>query len=451
MNVWKKKFIAFTFTVNNWERHELDSIKKNSNQSDYLIVRPEIGANGTKHLQGYVEFPTRIAPDTCRKRLGLYRAAIFVARGNAEQNRAYIMKPETKDGEAFEHGQLPTIQQGKRTDLTLCKEFCKTAKTLEQIDDAFPTIMAKYPRWVGTQLSRYNMRRTKPNVEWRWGVSGSGKSWTTNILVKGRTIPILGHPWFDGYNGGPVLWIEDYSPNMCGDYQMLLKVLDQYPCTVPVKGGHIPMNAMEIYVTSHDHPRTYVPKGQNAFQLLRRITRIIEYVRPYVDVRSVLNNESRVENSGDIPSAASPVTNAIAIPNKPKSVHIDDGHNTHDCNDYCIRTPQRPESPPPMQHADRVSPLHLDEEDTLRQRLNAQQRASEERWTNIANRVRQEDEKKQEQQLQASNPSSDLPANPMPDMHSSLCLCHNCQVRRTFFGCPPLSPLVPLPKKTKTD
>lgn len=64
--------------------------------------------------------------------------------------------------------------------------------------------------------------------------------------------------WFDGYDGHPVLLLDDFSgasSKMSLSYT--LQLLDRYPITVEVKGDSVPLLATKIFITTNNHPSTW--------------------------------------------------------------------------------------------------------------------------------------------------------------------------------------------------
>lgn len=67
------------------------------------------------------------------------------------------------------------------------------------------------------------------------------------------------YKWFDGYVGQPIVIIDDYR----GEYplQLLLKLLDRYQMSVPVKGGFTEWLPKKVYITSNIHPNEWYPNA----------------------------------------------------------------------------------------------------------------------------------------------------------------------------------------------
>lgn len=79
------------FTLNNYLQEEMDTlIQKLRTQNHDFIVGREIGASGTPHLQGYIEFKNPKQFSTVKKMLP--RAHLEKAKGNRNQNIEYCSK-----------------------------------------------------------------------------------------------------------------------------------------------------------------------------------------------------------------------------------------------------------------------------------------------------------------------------------------------------------------------
>lgn len=84
--------IRWCFTLNNWTKEELCSIVPTFREKSKMwIIGDEIGESGTPHLQGYVEFKTKLRP------MGLFsfkRIHWEKSKGSKEENIAYCSKQE---------------------------------------------------------------------------------------------------------------------------------------------------------------------------------------------------------------------------------------------------------------------------------------------------------------------------------------------------------------------
>ena len=87
--------IRWCFTLNNYTKEELGSIVLIFREKSKLyIIGDEVGESGTPHLQGYVEFKTKVRP------MGLFsfkRIHWEKCKGNRDENVAYCSKQNVLD------------------------------------------------------------------------------------------------------------------------------------------------------------------------------------------------------------------------------------------------------------------------------------------------------------------------------------------------------------------
>ena len=131
--------IAFCITINNPEGNETVLMET----CDFLrggIVGKEIGANGTHHLQGYVQCKRKMRWSTFRnkmkKLLGGPVSHIEPARGNVDENVKYC----SKDGDFVEWGKF--TGQGHRTDWEAVNEMIEEGKGDYEIQQKYPNLFA---------------------------------------------------------------------------------------------------------------------------------------------------------------------------------------------------------------------------------------------------------------------------------------------------------------------
>lgn len=94
-----------------------------------------------------------------------------VAKGNAQQNKAYC----EKDGEFTEIGNLPQ-KQGTRTDLAQLSEMVKNGATDEEIADAMPNEYIKYYKAVDRLRTTYQNAEADRELKKR-AAEATLKSW----------------------------------------------------------------------------------------------------------------------------------------------------------------------------------------------------------------------------------------------------------------------------------
>lgn len=74
--------------------------------------------------------------------------------------------------------------------------------------------------------------------------------------------------------------IDDFRGDMF-PFNFFLRLIDKYPVRVESKGSSTWFSPEEIIITSPFHPERYVPPGEEAYQLLRRITNVFELTIVY--------------------------------------------------------------------------------------------------------------------------------------------------------------------------
>lgn len=131
------------FTINNYaETAEEDLQALYPTSVKYLIFGKEVGAaNGTPHLQGYVQLVKQARLSGVIKLLpkGTH---IEKAKGTPEQAADYCRK----EGKYQEFGDI--VSQRQRTDLDAVKKSIKEGMDLKTIREEHSETYAKYPRFV---------------------------------------------------------------------------------------------------------------------------------------------------------------------------------------------------------------------------------------------------------------------------------------------------------------
>ena len=120
-------------------------------------------------------------------------------------------------------------------------------------------------------------RQWMPKVYWLYGPAGVNKSRIAHAILQGGTyFKPPDTRWFDGYDGGDVLVLNDLRKSTF-TYSYLLDLLDRYDFQVEVKGSYVPMMAKVVVITcSMPHDKLWAQlhgtENENLNQLTRRIS-----------------------------------------------------------------------------------------------------------------------------------------------------------------------------------
>jgi len=125
----------------------------------FMIYQLESGANGTPHIQGYLETS---GPRIRRSWLvsnvpWLAQAHVEVARGSASQNIVYCSKPDTRIEGPFRFGLGPAEPPGAgaRSDLNEVMDLIREGASNMDLFVSHPSVMARYSTWVASFRASY--------------------------------------------------------------------------------------------------------------------------------------------------------------------------------------------------------------------------------------------------------------------------------------------------------
>lgn len=269
------------FTLNNYvESDETllgELIDSDDNPVTYVIYGRETGENGTPHLQGYLELSTKKRLSSLKSIIGT-RYHFEKRRGTPEQAIEYCKK----DGVFFTFGEPSSVSssQGKRTDLEEIREKIKSGSSEKDIAEEH------FSQWIWHRRSfgQYRnlccgQRNFKSEVYVYYGATGSGK--TRSIYECEPDLWISSDnslKWFDGYHGQSAALFDDFVSIKNEKWGLLLRLLDRYPMSVPIKGGFVEWVPRKIYFTSNLHPdEWYTGVSEESRQALHRRITTIKY------------------------------------------------------------------------------------------------------------------------------------------------------------------------------
>lgn len=239
---------SFVFTWNNYD--DLSLLVLAAVDCKYLIYGKEVApSTGTPHLQGYVVFQNARSLSSVVKKLK--GAHVEIARGDADQNYAYV----TKAGDFTEIGDKPlsavdaglkgVAARAQKNKRLLNGSLMDLVETGELPLNQVPLI--KKARMI---LAAEGVPYTHSDVRgiWYWGPPGTGKSrlardsWPDAYLKQQNK-------WFDGYEGQDTVILDDLDTDCLGHY---LKIwMDRYACTAETKNGMTQLRHHRFVVTSN--------------------------------------------------------------------------------------------------------------------------------------------------------------------------------------------------------
>lgn len=282
------RFREWCFTINNYTDADLTEVE--NIECRYICYAPEIGDQGTPHLQGYIVFKSQRWLKAVSKLLK--RAHLTPARGSGSDNKRYIQGPYSKNGKEkplndkfCERGECP--EQGKRSDLVAYHDDIKKGKRGRDLSVDHLAIRAKYPRLEQTLINEEDEHRAremydngiKPEVHVRWGPPGTGKTrfvYETHPDVFEPSIKKNGVHWWSNYRGQDVILLDEFDGQI--PIRDFLRLIDRYPFCMETKGGHVWRLATKIYICSNNPPEEWYPAESHQFEKIQRRLTTVEHV-----------------------------------------------------------------------------------------------------------------------------------------------------------------------------
>jgi len=250
------------FTINNYTREDLDKLAELENKLKYIVCGFETGANGTDHIQGYLELNCQMTFNSLKKFMP--RAHMEARKGNSTQASDYCKK----DGIFFTNGLIS--KQGSRNDLDKIRQIANSEGMRE-----VTAIGNLQQIRVAEKFLQYNeiIRDWKPEVIWITGPTGSGKSRLARSILGNDDVYTKSDvsKWFDGYDAHENVILDDFRGSWMA-FSDLLTLIDRYERRVEYKGGTRQFLAKRIVITSIMAPKDCYPNvGEDIRQLERRI------------------------------------------------------------------------------------------------------------------------------------------------------------------------------------
>jgi len=262
----------YCFTFNNYTAETEAKLKAFlDTETSFYIYGHEVGAQGTPHLQGYMQLIKRQRMTAIHKKIGV-QLHLEPAKGTAGQNITYCSK---SGHEIVTHGEC-TIK-GQRTDLQRATELITANKaTMKEVMTECPETFVKYHKGLlalheGLQPKRdYN---NKVTVLWLYGPAGAGKTrfavdefGPENVYIKDGT------KWWDGYSHQRCILVDDFDGQW--PFRNFLRFIDRYAYQAECKGGYVEINSPFIIITC-EFPPAHFWHGNELAQVTRRLDNIV--------------------------------------------------------------------------------------------------------------------------------------------------------------------------------
>lgn len=258
---------GWCFTINNWTSIDQDQLAAISGSYQYLVVGKESGADGTPHLQGYLQYPQPKSLAQMKKILT--RAHLEPTKGRPDQAADYCKK----DGDYFEDGTCPLAPQQKGAKEKRRWDEIRIAAEEGRIEDIPDDIRFNSPK-----LIEYHYRRAQKKIKladtdaqhlWYYGAAGTGKSRKAREDHPDAYLKMC-NKWWDDYDSHATVLIEDFDKNHSVLCHHLKIWGDRYPFPAEIKGGKIDIRPGLIIVTSNYHPSDIWSEDQDLSPILRR-------------------------------------------------------------------------------------------------------------------------------------------------------------------------------------
>lgn len=315
------KFRYWVFTLNNYTDAERASIARTlAPECIYVCYQPEIGENGTKHLQGALCLSSAQGRTRAGLKARLFRTDRVSLRvksqwSTIDQMFDYCSKDATRDmsvdfgfTEFGTRAQVPADGgQGTRNDILVFSQRLQAGESLSACAQNDPEPFVKYHKgFIALQALSFTSRMgesgrvfSPPRVCWFHGPTGSGKTRAAVAESDGDIFwKMPDNKWWDGYTQQPNVIMDDFRGSWFS-VSYLLRLLDGYSFNVEIKGSSVPFNSPVIFITC-PHPPEIVfanlkEQDDGKYQqIARRITDLRSFgeqpvVPPYAPVFNVVN------------------------------------------------------------------------------------------------------------------------------------------------------------------
>lgn len=254
---------SYCFTINNWTEEHKTFLSSLLDRLECLVYGEEIApTTNTPHLQGYLRFKKIIKITTLANMMnGIH---YIIAKGSPMENYKYC----TKDGKnIFEFGTFTNVSQGKKFEEF--KEDIKKGMNEKEYSEKYTDLYIRYSTGMNKyafQQDEYQEKIRNIEVLVYWGETGTGKSYKARIENPGAFwLSHNNNLWWDGYTGQKTIIIDDFYGWI--QFHKLLRILDENPYQVEVKGGFRWAHWEKVIITSNKEPKEWYTNEKIDYKL----------------------------------------------------------------------------------------------------------------------------------------------------------------------------------------
>jgi len=298
----------FVFTWNNYKAKDVTNLKTFANacladnSKFYFCIGFEVGASGTKHLQGCCLLGKQVAFNALKKAPYPFTGChMLVMRGTPKQASDYCKK----DGSFWEAGTCPNTgnaksARGARHDILGVVDKIKSGATDKMLLEQNPVETFKFLRNIRQVQSLIKPKRTVPlEVILCYGPPGAGKTHFADVKFPDHfRMPVSKDFWMDNYQQEKVVLLDDFNGEV--KLTFLLQVLDKYPIQIPIKGGFVWWCPDTIILTCNTHPCNwydYSARQDSYGALKRRFTKVLKFEAADYDANGFAVHKPHAETS----------------------------------------------------------------------------------------------------------------------------------------------------------
>ncbi len=306
-----------------------DSTVRQALDVRYVIFQEEVGAQGTRHVQGYIQMLKAIRLSAMCSKFGTWH--FEQAKGDLEANQRYCSKSDTRfEGDSI-FGEYGAPAKGAAT-----VEFVDMIRGGSSVSEIAMEHTMQYIRHHSGVDKVVNMNQPKrtwpPNVYILYGPTGTGKSayaygkWSDDSFsVKWPETNTRW--WWTGYEHEDTAVLDEFRHQIT--LTRMLRLLDRTPMQVSVHNNLTEMNSHRIVITTNIPPAEWYPKMKKK-DLDALFRRFDDYCKVYkfskLDPVGMVD-EDDVEDEQDFDTFAERINMVRVYPKwSDRTVSEDDGY-----------------------------------------------------------------------------------------------------------------------------